>query len=473
MKTMKNKTLLLFLIGIFLTSASSAQFAHGTSPSYVWPDDALVSAKLDRWQDQKFGMIVHWGLYAIPGIVESWSICSEDEDWIPRDSTLNYTEYKKWYWDLAKQFNPVKFDPSQWADAGKAAGMNYLVFTTKHHDGYCLYDTQETDFSVANGPFAQHPKADIARYVFEAFREKGYMIGAYFSKPDWHSQDYWWDRYATPNRSNNYDVRKHSWKWEKFKEFTYNQIRELMTGYGAVDILWLDGGWVCPVPEDKQTRNRWSQDIDMPRIAAMARQHQPGLLIVDRTVHGIYENYQTPEQSIPPQQLPYPWETCMTLGVDWGYVPGQPFKSSRTVIHKLIEIVAKGGSLLLGVGPSPEGLLPDVVVERLQEIGQWTSRNGKAIYSTRSTPNYNDGNTWFTQSKDGRSLYALVCLAESHPLPATIEWEGNMPPKDSKIILLQTGKQVAWKNVNGKIVVNIPKGLPKDLPALAFKFSKQ
>lgn len=470
--TVKNKILLLLLLGAFFATTSRAQLVHGVSSSYVWPEEPQVREKLDEWQDQKFGMIVHWGLYAIPGIVESWSICSEDEEWIPRDSTLNYTEYKRWYWGLAKEFNPTKFDPAQWADAGRAAGMNYLVFTTKHHDGYCLFDTRQTDFSVAKGPFGTNPKADVAKYVFEAFRDRGYMIGAYFSKPDWHSQDYWWDRYATPTRSNNYDVRKHPWKWERFKEFTFNQIQELMTGYGAVDILWLDGGWVCPVPEERQTRGRWSQDIDMPRIAAMARENQPGLLVVDRTVHGMYENYQTPEQAIPAVQLPYPWETCMTLGKDWGYVPDQPFKSSRTVVHRLIEIVAKGGSLLLGVGPSPEGLLPDEVVGRLQEIGRWTSRNGKAIYATRSTAVYNDGNTWFTQSKDGRTVYAMVCLEEGKPLPATVEWSGNAPKKGGKMTLLQSGKRVVWKNVNGKIMVTIPRGLPEDLPALAFEFEK-
>ncbi len=470
---MKSKLIICLIVGLFSINTSFAQFVHGTSSSYIWPEDPLVKEKLDHWQDQKFGMIVHWGLYAIPGIVESWSICSEDVDWIPRDSTVAYTDYKKWYWDLAKLFNPVKFDPSQWAKAGKVAGMNYLVFTTKHHDGYCLFDTRETDFSVMHGPFKNHPKANITKYVFEAFRNEGYMIGAYFSKPDWHSPHYWWDRYATPTRNVNYEIRRHPWKWEKFKEFTFNQISELMHHYGSVDILWLDGGWVRPLTEEEQrSRNRNSQDIDMPRIARMSREAQPGLLVVDRTVHGPYENYQTPEQSIPSTQLPYPWETCMTLGVDWGYVPNQPFKSSRAIVHKLIEIVAKGGSLLLGVGPSPEGLLPDIVVERLQEIGQWTVRNGKAVYSTRSTLHYNDGNVWFTQSKDGKQLYAMVCLAENQSLPTSVEWTGNEPAKGSTMVLLHTGKTVSWKKEGDKVVVTLPKGLPTTLPALAFEFRK-
>ncbi|MDR2926848.1 MAG: alpha-L-fucosidase [Cytophagaceae bacterium] len=470
---MKTKFIACLIAGICCAGVSFAQFVHGTSSTYIAPKDELVREKLDHWQDQKFGMIVHWGLYSIPGIVESWSICSEDESWIPRDSTMAYDDYKKWYFNLAKEFNPVKFDPLQWAKAGKAAGMNYIVFTTKHHDGYCLFDSKETDFKVTNGLFAGNPKANIAKHVFEAFRQEGYMIGAYFSKPDWHSQDYWWDRYATPNRNVNYRISQHQWKWNRFKEYTFNQISELMHNYGSIDILWLDGGWVRPLTEEEQRiGNRSSQDIDMPRIAAMARKAHPGLLMVDRTVHGEYENYQTPEQNIPPVQLPYPWETCMTLGADWGYVPNQSYKPSRKVIHSLIEIVAKGGSLLLGVGPLPEGLLPDIVVERLREIGAWTSQNGNAIYATRSTSHYNDGNVWFTQSKDGKTLYAMACLQEGESIPTKVEWGSNIPAKGAKMILLHTGKAVKWKMEGDKVVVTLPKDLPKELPALAFKFKK-
>ena len=453
--------LLLLTIG---SQPALAQHEHARSAEYEYPSDPLVREKLDRWQDRKFGMIIHWGLYAVPGIVESWSICAEEADWIPRDSTITYDAYKRQYWDLAKVFNPVKFAPDQWADAAGSAGMNYLVFTTKHHDGFCMFDTAQTDFSIAKGPFADDPRADVAKHVFEAFRKKDFMIGAYFSKPDWHSQYYWWDRYATPTRNVNYDITRNRWRWEQFKEFTHRQIGELMTGYGAIDILWLDGGWVGPRPGTPAR----DQDIDMPRLAAMARTHQPGLLVVDRTIHGPYENYQTPEQTIPAEQLPFPWETCMTLGVDWGYVKGQRLKPASRIVHSLIEIVAKGGSLLLGVGPDPEGLLPEDIVERLEEIGRWTAVNGKAIYGTRITERYNDGDTWFTQSKDGRTLYAINCVDPVSP-PEKIEWTGNEPKKGSRIVLLQTGKPVRCRTEGGKTVVDVPRGLPAGLPALAFE----
>lgn len=482
MKTIKAGAVINVLVAFFVFShfsLSAQQNVHPQSTAYEWPTDASVKNKLDKWQDLKFGMIIHWGLYAVPGIIESWSICSED--WIERDSTIAYEDYKKWYWGLKKDFNPVNFDPEKWAVAGKDAGMKYLVFTTKHHDGFCMFDTKQTDFKISNGPFAGNPKANVAKWVFDAFRKNDFMIGAYFSKPDWHSENYWWPKYATANRNNNYDIRKYPWRWNKFKQYTYNQIGELMHDYGSIDILWLDGGWVrpletvndevkawgAPIPE-------WSQDIDMPRIASMARQAQPGLLIVDRTVHGPFENYQTPEQKIPTSQLDHPWETGLTLAGNWGYVRNDNYKSSAKIIHTLIEVVAKGGNLLLGIGPKPDGTLPEEATVRMKEIGNWIKANGSAIYNTRITPDYKDSSTWFTRSKDGNVKYALVCFEENTTLPSTVSWKTNMPKKGSKITLLQTGQKVSWVRKGDRVEVSIPASLLRNkayYPAIAFAFT--
>ena len=238
------------------------------------------------------------------------------------------------------------------------------------------------------------------------------MIGAYYSKPDWHSQYFWWDKYATPNRNANYDIEKYDWRWNKFKEFTYNQIEELMTDYGSVDILWLDGGWVRPKETVNDEVRAWgapipdfSQEIDMPKIAAMAREKQPGIIFADRTVHGPYENYQTPERKIPETKLDNPWESCLPLGNNWGYVPNDPFKSSTKVIQNLVEVVAKGGNMLLGVGPQPDGTLPLEVVAKLEEIGVWLNKNGEAIYDTHAIDDYQDGNIYFTQN--AKKTFAL------------------------------------------------------------------
>jgi alpha-L-fucosidase len=460
---------------MFILKLFAQDHAHGMSDSYTFPKDEKVLKTLDKWQDLKFGMIIHWGLYAQLGIVESWSICSEEEEWIGRDSTLNYDLYKRSYWETIHTFNPFNFDPEQWALCGKKAGMKYLVFTTKHHDGFCMFDTKQTDFSIMNSAFKGHPGNNVAKEVFHAFRKEGYMIGAYFSKPDWHSQYYWWDRYATPNRNNNYDIEKNQWRWNQFKRYTYHQIEELVSGdYGAIDILWLDGGWVRPARKGDTERPgkayKGAQDIDMPKIASMARSYQPDMLIVDRTVPGEFENYQTPERGIPDVQLPNPWESCIPLGNDWGYVPADTYKSPAEIIHFLVEIVAKGGNLLLGIGPKPDGTLPDEVISRLEKIGEWLFKNGEAIYNTRTTEFYNDKNTWFTKSKDGKTTYAICCLEENKPVPEKIVWKGNIPNKNSEIIFLETGKPVKWSVTKEGIEIVVPKRLLVNQAAIAFSF---
>ncbi|TDH28613.1 alpha-L-fucosidase [Segetibacter sp. 3557_3] len=471
--------LFVFLFFVFDVCLVAQESIHPQSTAYEWPTDPQVRNKLEQWRDLKFGMIIHWGLYAVPGIIESWSICSED--WIERDSNSNYDEYKNWYWGLKKDFNPINFDPTQWAAAGKDAGMKYLVFTTKHHDGFCMFDTKQTDFKISNGPFASHPKANVAKAVFDAFREKDFMIGAYFSKPDWHSENYWWPKYATPDRNNNYDITRFPWRWNAFKQYTYNQLSELMHDYGSVDILWLDGGWVRP----RETVNaevlswgapipKWSQDIDMPRIAAMGRKAQPGLLIVDRTVHGPYENYQTPEQRIPEKQLDYPWESCMTLADNWGFVPNDRFKSPAKIIHTLIDVVAKGGSLLLGIGPKPDGTLPPEAITRMAEIGTWLKRNGAAIYNTRTVKDYKQDSTYFTGGEKSGKRYALVCLKQNELLTTTITWNNNLPKQGTTIKLLQSGETIKWSTQGNQVKLTMPVSLVKSkeqYPALAFEFT--
>jgi alpha-L-fucosidase len=472
---MKSKLFCLLLSNLIFFSLCAQTFVHEKSSSYIWPKEPEVLDRLDRWQDLKFGMLIHWGLYSQLGIVESWSICSEQEDWIPRDTAVAYDAYKRSYWATIDAFKPERFDPLAWAKSGKLAGMGYVVFTTKHHDGFNMFDTKQSDFSIAKGAFKDDPRRNAAKEVFAAFRQENYMVGAYFSKPDWHSQYYWWDRYATPTRSNNYSISKNPWRWSKFKEFTYNQIEELLSGdYGAIDILWLDGGWVRPARKSDANRQghppREAQDIDIPKIAAMARSYQPGILIVDRTVPGEFENYQTPERGIPDAQMDTPWESCIPLGNDWGYVPTDIYKTPAKVIHLLTEVAAKGGNLLLGVGPKPDGTLPDEVASKLEQIGAWLQKNGEAIYNTRITPIYNDGATWFTRSKDGKKIYAIACWEEGKPAPKKIAWKGNEPLPGSKIVCLQTGKPVAWKKTAGGVELTLPalRTLPAGITAVAF-----
>lgn len=421
---------------------------------YVWPTDQLVQKKLDKWQDLKFGVLFHWGVYAVPGICESWPICNED--WISRDTTITYHNYKKWYWGLSKKFNPTKFNPNQWANIMNNAGMKYMIFTTKHHDGFCMFDTHQTNYSIAkDGPFKNNPKRDVAKHVFKAFRDKGFMIGAYFSKPDWHSQDYWWDYRATKDRNVNYNIKRFPHKWQNFQNFVFNQIEELMSRYGSIDILWLDGGQVC-----KQN----NQDINMPRIAKMSRSHQPGLLVVDRTIGGKYENYQTPERMIPEKQLDHPWESCLPLTGAWGYIPNAHFQPAQKVLSSLIEVVAKGGSMVLGVGPTPEGTIEEGVIKVLNKVGKWMDKNGKAIYNTTITPKYHEGNFWFTSSKDKKALYAIYSVNEGETAPRQLEWTINVPQKGDKVYLMSNNRRLRYKVRGNKAIVTLPKSTDRTMP---------
>jgi len=430
---------------------------------YVPETDPLVLQKLDEWQDWKFGFMMHWGPYSQWGIVESWSLCSEDVPWCTRPDGVSYSDYVRQYEALPDTFNPVEFDPEGWADIAKAAGMKYVVFTTKHHDGFSMFDTAQTDYRITapNVPFHSNLRANITLEVFNAFRQHGFGIGAYFSKPDWNNDDYWWRRFATPNRHVNYDPEKYPERWQRFVEFTHAQVNELTSEYGPVDILWLDGGWV---------RNRdtlddvasgiagvpWSQDIDMPGMVAMARHNQPGLIVVDRAVGGRYENYRTPEQTIPDLPLPYPWETCMTLGDSWSYTPNDNYKSARAVVRMLVDVVAKGGNYLLNVGPQPDGRLPDEAMQRLREIGAWMEVNGEAIYASRAVAPYMDGKFRYTRLANG-DVYALYLPdADETELPAQLRIPGPVPHTDAQVVLLGSDAPLQWRREGDHTVVNIP-----------------
>lgn len=445
----------------FIGNAQQVQgFVHKQSETtdYVWPTDQQVLEKLDKWQDQKFGVLFHWGLYSVPGIVESWSICSEDVDWISRKD-MPYDEYKKWYFGLKDSLNPVDFNPDKWADIMQDAGMKYMIFTSKHHDGFCMFDSKYSNFSIANGAFRNNPRKDVARHVFDAFRQKNFMMGCYFSKPDWHCEYFWNPYFATPNRNINYKRDRHPDWWKKYQQFTENQITELMTNYGSFDILWLDGGWIK------------GDDVNLDGILNKVRTTtQPGLIAVDRSIRGKNENYQTPERGIPETQLNYPWESCITLSNDWGWVPNAPFKSAQKVINILTEITAKGGCLLLGVGPTPQGNIEDAVAQRLHTVGEWLKVNGKSIYNTRTTPAYHDGNIWFTADKNGKTLYAIYALPEGDNLPEMIEWTGNIPV--GKMILLKDNKGLKYTREGDKIRVALPKGLKNEPIAISFTVKK-
>jgi alpha-L-fucosidase len=471
LETVMKKTLLFSLLSYILLSNSSAQ---EYLQKYYPEKDPLVLQQLEKWQGIKFGLLMHWGPYSQWGVVESWSICAEDEDWCRRNNA-NYVEYKKQYEGLKNTFNPTKFDPDKWALAAKDAGMRYVVFTTKHHDGFSMFDTRQTDYRITDPgcAFSTNPKANAAKEIFEAFRKQGFMIGAYFSKPDWHNENYWWPNFATPDRNVNYDIKKYPERWQKFVEFTHNQIMELMTGYGRVDILWLDGGWVR-VKTDAEVREAvlgaryatrpQSQDINMSELVRKAREKQPGLIVVDRAVEGPYQNYLTPENQVPGKLLPYPWESCIIMGGGWSYSFNARYKSAHNLIQMLADIVAKGGNLLLNIAPSPEGTWDEDAYARLREIGAWMMVNGEAIYNSRPLAPYREGKMGYTQSKGGAAYALYLADAEEKIPPAQIKLSAITPARNATVTLLGTTENLTWEKRGGEVFVLIPESLRKNPP---------
>ena len=334
------------------------------SEAVVTEQPQWLRERLEWFKSLKFGIILHWGLYSFWDCCESWPLVPED-DWSRRDGMTcwdsrghNIDLFQKDYWNLIEQFNPVGFDPDTWAAAFVAAGAKYVCFTTKHHDGFCMWDTATTDYKITGPrcPFHSHPNADVTKALFDACRKVGLGISVYFSKADWHCPYYWApDPRPTARGANTVHDPV---EWEKFVQYTHAQIRELLTNYGKVDILWLDAGWV-----------RDEEDIRMAEIVEMGRQLQPGLLVANRTV-GDFEDFVTPEREIPEEGLGAPWEACLPLNPDWKYVEGQEGKSAEEVFEELQSTNAKGGNFLLGIGPKPDGSLPDIAIEKLKQIGR-------------------------------------------------------------------------------------------------------
>lgn len=457
-------------ISLFLICLSTANLLaqhHTVSADYIPPSDPLIRQNLSEWQDLKFGLFMHWGTYSQWGIVESWSLCPEDEGWTVRrgEHAEHYFEYVKAYENLQTTFNPADFNPEKWAKAARQAGMKYVVFTTKHHDGFAMFDTKQSDYKITDPktPFSSHPRANIAKEVFNAFRGDGFKIGAYFSKPDWHSEYYWWPYFPPKDRNVNYDPSKYPERWGNFKNFTYNQIEELMTDYGKVDLLWLDGGWVRPLASldttiDWQRTIKTEQDIDMARIVGMARNHQPGLLVVDRTVSGEFENYVTPEQQIPDEPLDIPWESCMTMGNSWSYVPNDTYKPARQIVHTLVRIVSRGGNYLLNIGPSPTGDWAPEAYDRLKAVGEWIAINGEGIYGTRIITPYAQGNIFYTQHKDGQISYAFLLSEDDSDivqLPSTIRLALPNGKPVKRVEILGLGN-VKFKTKENTLEITIP-----------------
>ncbi len=485
MNKSKRRVLKLVITLLLIQNGLIAQAIY-EDERYVPETDSLVLEKLDQWQDLKFGLIMHWGTYSQWGIVASWSLCSEDYGWCERKKGANpqdYFSYKKEYEGLKRTFNPVKFNPKKWSKAAKSAGMKYMVFTTKHHDGFSMFDSKYTDYKVTDTAcaFSSNTKSNITKEVFNAFRDEDIWIGAYFSKPDWNHKNYW-DPYFPPlGRNVNYDPAVYSKKWQKYVDFTHNQILELLTDYGNVDILWLDGGWVSKNSQkeldhfykDKQKESPTgfikntmiSQDIKMDELVVKARKKQPGLIVVDRAVHGKNQNYLTPENRVPEKTLPYPWESCITSTESWSYRPNVAYMSGKQGIHTLIDVVAKGGNLLLNIAPTPEGEWEPKAYDLLEEYGSWMAVNSSAIYNTKPIAPFKENNICMTQNKKGNVFLFYLEKEGENKIPSEIVVKSINPKKGTRITMLGSSKRLKWTKLTTGFKVLIPESLRNNLPS--------
>ncbi|NQV33226.1 MAG: alpha-L-fucosidase [Phycisphaeraceae bacterium] len=325
-------------------------------------------ARMQWWRDAKYGMFIHWGIYAVPaGIWEGKIVdAKHGAEWIQCDALLTRSQYEPY----AKQFNPLQFDATQWVRIAKDAGMKYLVITSKHHDGFSIYNTKASDYDITDAtPFTRDPLKELSM----ACRKAGLRFGVYYSQLDWHH----------PAQENDTDREgRHAYRFNRIRPGMKNQyvadmkiqLKELIVDYG-VEVLFFDGEWV----------SWWTQE-DGQDLMCYVRALNPNIIVNNRIGKRKKEDgdYGTPEQRIPPAGLDYDWETCMTLNGTWGYKSyDHNWKSATDLVQKLVDIASKGGNFLLNVGPTAEGIIPEPSVKRLHEVGQWLLVNGEALYETR------------------------------------------------------------------------------------------
>lgn len=380
----------LLLSGFALAGGLPLLAARAEPPSATGKDDPLTSPRTEWWREAKYGMFIHWGVYSVPAGYYHGKPVPGIGEWIMNNAHIPVAEYEQ----FTREFDPEKFNARDWARTAKAAGMKYMVITSKHHDGFSMFGTKVNRYNIVDAtPFHRDPMLELSR----ACRDEGIKFGFYYSIMDWHNPD------ANADSSPVYEAQMR------------RQLKELVTRYDPA-LLWFDGEWV---PWWNQQKGR--------ALETYLRALKPDLVINNRIGKRKMDDgdYETPEQEIPKAAMGKRlWETCMTLNDTWGYKrDDHNWKSPEDVVRKLADIAGKGGNFLLNVGPTPEGLIPQRSVEILTEAGKWVRRNGEAIYGT--TSGLSAPPAWGSVTRKGDHLYLIVFqwprAGESLHLPLPVD----------------------------------------------------
>lgn len=344
---------------------------------------------MTTWFDTaRFGMFVHWSHSSQRGCELSWPLVGGVFS-LPFCQNVPVEDYHS----TAATFNPQAFDPREWARMAKRMGRQYAILTSKHHDGYAMFHTRQSDFSIERSPYGR----DIVRQFVEAMRAEVLRVGLYFSLIDWHHPDYpaftEADKpYGFPRGGKDPTPEQ----WERFTSFMFAQIRELLTNYGPIDVLWFDGGWER-TPDEWQAQALWD----------MIHELQPAILVNDRLPG--FGDFNTPEQFVPPQPPARTWETCMTINESWVYNPADThYKSARQLIHTLCEVAGRGGNLLLNVSPMGDGRIQPEQLERLAVVERWMQRHADSIIGTQ--PGLEPWQFYGPSTRKGDRLYLHLLM---------------------------------------------------------------
>ncbi len=439
---MKNKnsiTALILGLLLFFSQLTLAQLPKETEEE--------KAKRMKWWTEARFGMFIHWGLYALPA----------RHEWVKNRERMTNEQYQKYF----ENFNPDLYDPAEWAAMARKAGMKYVVLTAKHHEGFCLWDSKYTDYKSTNTPAGK----DLIKEYVEAFRAEGLKVGFYYSLIDWHHPDYTIDS-RHPLRQDSdaeYDRLNKGKDMNRYRDYMKNQVRELLSNYGEISIIWFDFSF--PGKHGKG-RNDW----DSENLLRLARSLQPGIIVDDRLdlrdVEGGWD-FTTPEQ-VKVAKWPevngkkIPWETCQTFSGSWGYYRDEyTWKSPAQLIELLTESVSKGGNLLLNVGPTARGTFDNRAVERLEAIGEWMKYNSRSVYMCTEAPSEYaaPANTLLTYNPAAKRLYVHLL---AYPM-GTLTLD-DMADKVSYVQFLHDASEIRFNTGSGEALNNLNLQLPIQKP---------